>query len=129
MRDGKSMTGSIKLDKGWKHADLSWRRSLQSIEPGSGLHGKDLTAQEKQALGLTPKALAFRQGNFLTPQARQAGILQNDIILGIDGKKLEFTAHQFDAHVRLNYEKEETVTIELLRQGQRLEVKMKLKGS
>jgi hypothetical protein len=128
VRDEKSMKGTVKLAKDWKQTDLSWRRSLEGLEPGSGLHGKDLTAHEKEALGLTPKALAFRQGNFLTPQARQAGILQNDIILGIDGKTLELTARQFDAHIRLNYNKDDTVTVEVLRQGRRVEMKMKLKG-
>ena len=34
---------------------------------------------------MEPKTLAFRQGNFLTPQARQAGILVGDAIVGFDG--------------------------------------------
>ena len=110
----------------WKHTDVSWRRSLQGVEPGSGLHGDDLKAEEKMALGLGPGALAFRQGNFPTPQARQAGILQNDIIVGIDDKALQMTAKQFDAHVRLNYDKGDTVVVQVLRKGERLELKMKL---
>ena len=62
---------------------------------------------------------------FATPP-REYGILQNDIIVGIDGKKLEMTARQLDAHVRLNYDKGDTVVVQLLRQGERLELKMKL---
>jgi serine protease Do len=126
LRDLKPMETVLKLGKDWKHTDLSWRASLQGLQPASGLHGEDLTTEEKKALGLGPNALAFRQGNFLSKQARQAGILQNDVIVGIDGQALELTAKQFDAHVRLHYAKDDTVVVNLVRQGSRLALKMKL---
>src|SRR5262249_30288646 len=116
------------LAPGWKETDVSWRRSLQGLEPGSGLHGEDLTTEEKQRLGLGPKALSFRQGNFPTPQARQAGVLQNDVIVGLGGKPLEMTARQLDAHVRFYCRRGDTVTVHVLRDGKRLELKMKLAG-
>ena len=56
------------------------------------MRGDDLSAEEKQALGLSEKRLAFRQGPFVSEPAQQAGIRQNDIILGVDGKTLEMTA-------------------------------------
>jgi serine protease Do len=126
LRGNQPMQALLKPAKDWKHTDVSWRRSLEGLEPASGLHGRNLTINEKKDLGLGPKALAFRQGNFLTKQARQAGIQLNDIIVGIDGKNLELTVRQFDAFVRLNYAKGDTVVVEVLRQGKRLELKMKL---
>jgi len=126
-RDGKPMNAVLKLEKGWRQTDVSWRQSLKGLEPASGLHGEDLNAEEKNKLGLPAKALAFRQGNFPTPQVRQAGILQNDIIVGVDGKKLELTARQFDAHIRLNYQKGATLTLQLLRDGKRLDLQLRLK--
>ena len=47
---------------------------------------------------------------------------------GYDGlrKALQMTAKQFDAHVRLNYDKGDTVVVQVLRKGERLELKMKL---
>jgi serine protease Do len=129
LRDEKVLQASLKPGKDWKHTDVSWRRSLEGLQPASGLHGEDLTAEEKKAIGLGPKALAFRQGNFLTKQARQAGIQQNDIIVGLGGKKLEMTARQFDAHVRLHFVTGETIVVDVLRQGKRLELMMKLSGT
>jgi predicted metalloprotease with PDZ domain len=125
---GKMLKATLKLPADWRHTDLSWRRSLKGLEPGSGLHGYDLTVEEKKKFGLGPKALAFYQGNFVTPQARQAGVQQNDVIVGLDGKALELTARQFDAHVRLHYHKGDTVSVEVLRDGKRLELRMKLAG-
>jgi predicted metalloprotease with PDZ domain len=126
--DGKEKEDRLPLAKGWKHTDLSWRPSLRTLEPASGLHGTDLTAAEKKTLGLAPKQLAFRQGNFLTKQAQLAGIQINDIIVGVDGKQLEMSARQFDVFVRLTYRKDETLTVNLFRNGERMEVKMKLSG-
>jgi serine protease Do len=126
--EGQVKEGTLALLKDWKQTDLSWRPSLRSLEPASGLHGVDLAAEEKKTLALGPKQLAFRQGNFVTKQAKLAGIEINDIIVGIDGKELEMTARQFDVYVRLTYRKDETVTVNLFRKGQRLEMKMKLSG-
>ena len=128
LRGQQAMQAVLQLGKDWKQSDLSWRRSLEGLEPGSGLHGRDLSTEEKKSLGLPAKALAFRQSNFLTKQARQAGIQVNDVIVGLDGKRLELTARQFDAHVRLNYARGDTVVVEVLREGKRIELKMRLSG-
>lgn len=125
-REGKAMEARLKLQAGWRQTDVSWRRWLKGLEPGSGLSGDDLTADEKKQLGLPPMALAFRQGNFPSKQARQADIQQNDVITGVDGKKLEMTLRQFDAFIRLNYRPGDTVTLDVLRDGKKLELRMKL---
>jgi hypothetical protein len=125
-RGGKAMEAKLTLPQGWRQTDVSWRRSLKSLEPGSRLHGDDLTAMEKKQLGLAPKALAFRQGNFPTKQARQAGVQQNDVIVGVDGKKMDMTVRQFDAFIRLNYHVGDTVTINVMRDGKQLELRMTL---
>lgn len=126
LSDGQPRQAKLKMPKGWRQTDVSWRHSLQSLKPASGLHGSDLSATEKKTLGLSPVLLAFRQGNFLTPQARQAGILVNDLILGIDGKQWAMTVRQLDAHVRLTYQPGDVVTVHLLRDGKRLDLPMKL---
>jgi predicted metalloprotease with PDZ domain len=127
-RSGKTMEAKLVVAAGWKQSDLSWRRSVLNMEPASGLHGDDLTVEQKTQLGLPPKALAFRQGNFPSPQARQAGILQNDVIVGVDGKALEMTEKQFEVFIRLNYQKGDTVMIDLIRAGKREKARMKLAG-
>src|SRR5262249_31065805 len=93
------------------------------------VQGQDLSAQEKQALGLDPKQLAFRQGSFPVPEARQAGIKPNDIIVGIDAKRLEMNARQFGVYIRLNYHAGDRVTFNIIRNGQRTEVSLILPAS
>jgi hypothetical protein len=127
-RAGRSIQTTLQLPKGWRQTDVSWRRSIKGLEPASGLTGDDLTTEEKRLLSLAPKALAFRQGNFPSPQARQAGVQQNDVVVGVDDKTLEMTARQFDAFIRLNYQRGDTVTVQVLRDGKRLALRMKLAG-
>jgi hypothetical protein len=125
-RPGAVTTGSLALAAGWRETDLSWRWSLRNLGPSPGVYGDDLTAAEKQALGLGAKRLAFRQGSFVPPAAQRAGIQQQDIILGVDGRHLEMTARQFDVYVRLNYRVGDEVTFNLVRAGKRADVPMKL---
>jgi S1-C subfamily serine protease len=98
------------------------------LEPSPWVHGDDLTTDEKKALGLSEKRLALRQGNFVTPPARQAGIKQNDVIIGVDGKELEMTGRQFSVYIKVNYKVGDKVTYNLLRDGRRLDVELTLVG-
>jgi hypothetical protein len=127
-RDGQTMKGKLPLADGWRKTDLSWRWSLRQLEPSPWVHGDDLTPEEKKALGLSEKRLALRQGNFVTPPARQAGIRQNDVIIGVDGKELEMTGRQFSVYIKLNYKVGDRVTYNLLRDGKRVDVQLTLVG-
>jgi predicted metalloprotease with PDZ domain len=124
--DGKTRAAEWLLAEGWRQTDISWRASTRRVGPPPCVHGEDLTAAEKKALGLSAKRLAFRQGNFVTTAARQAGIRQNDIILGVDQKELEMTAQQFGVYIRLNYRVGDRLTFNMLRDGQRLDLPLKL---
>jgi hypothetical protein len=125
-RGMKEMQATLSLPDGWRKQDISWRSFMWGLEPPAAVHGKDLTADEKKELGLPHTALAFRQGTFVPPASREAGIKPNDIILGIDGKRLEMTMLQFNAHVRLDYRVGDKVTFNVLRDGKPLDVPMKL---
>ncbi len=127
-RAGEEKSGTLALPDGWKATDLSWRWSLRSLDPPPWVHGDDLTLEERKALGLGEKQLAFRQGPFVPGPAEQAGIRQNDIIIAIDGKSPELTARQFAAYVRLNYQVGDRVTYTVLRQGKRLDISLRLQG-
>jgi predicted metalloprotease with PDZ domain len=121
-------TTTLSLADGWKKTDLSWRWSLRGLDPVPWVQGDDLSAAEKKELGLGAKRLAFRQGPFVSEPARQAGVKQNDVILGMDGKELEMTARQFGAYVRLNYKVGDRVRLNVLRDGKRLDLPLKLVG-
>ena len=125
---GEQKKGELTLAAGWKKTDLSWRWSLRGLDPRPGVQGEDLSADEKKALGLPPARLAFRQGEFVGEVARQAGVRQDDVIVGIDGKALQMTQRQFAAYVRLNYKVGDRVTYNLLRDGKRIDVTLTLRG-
>jgi hypothetical protein len=127
-RGGAVLTGRLALAEGWRRTDLSWRWSLRGLRPDPCLDGEDLTPAEKKELGLGERQLAFRQGPFVRQPAQHAGVRQNDVILGVDGRHLEMTARQFDAFVRLTYRPGDTLTVNLLRDGKRLHLRMKLPG-
>ena len=120
--------GELALAEGWRKSDVSWRWSLRGVEPSPWVQGDDLGPDEKKELGLAPKRLAFRQGPFVSAPVRQAGVRQNDVIVGIDGKILEMTERQFALYVRLNYKVGDRVTYNLLRDGRRRDVTLPLAG-
>jgi hypothetical protein len=127
-RGDRALSGRLDLPADWRQTDVSWRWSLKSLQPAPGVHGEDLTPQEKKALGLAARRLAFRQGGFVTPAARHAGVQINDVIIGADHRPLEMTARQFDVWVRLNYRVGDELTLNVLRAGQRVDLRLKLTG-
>ena len=126
-RAGHGHTGVIPLKAGWKRTDISWRRSLSNQLGYSRLSGTDLSANEKQALGLSPDQLAFRQRQGVHRQPAAAGIQPGDIILGINKQTPQLTEYDFENWVKSRYIRGETVTVDFLRNGERLSVKMPLK--
>jgi predicted metalloprotease with PDZ domain len=127
-RDGKEETTTLELPADWRKTDVSWRWSLRGLDPMPPVRGDDLSAAEKVSLGLSPKRLAFRQGPFVTPAAEAAGIHQNDVVIGVDGKELEMNERQFGAYVRLSYKVGDRLTLNLLRGGRRVDVAVVLAG-
>jgi hypothetical protein len=116
----------LKVASGWRKTDISWRWSLRGLDPQPDVHGEDLGPGDKKALGLSEKSLAFRQGNFVSATARQAGLRQNDVILGVDHKSLMMSAREFDVFMRLNYRVGDRVILNVLRDGQRVDLPMTL---
>ncbi len=116
----------ITLPDGWRKTDISWRPSVQQLVPSLRLYGTDLNGAERKTLGLSPKQLAFRQQAGLSRQAREAGIHVGDIIVGIDGRTMEMEVNDLIHHVRSNFLVGDRVTVNLLRDGKRLNLGMTL---
>jgi serine protease Do len=128
-RDGRKHEGTLQPQPGWRVTDLSWRASTKKLGPAPSIHGDDLSAEEKQSLGLAGKQLAMVLGPFQPQLARQAGLQQGDIIVGADDKKLEMTAGQFDVYIRLNYQPGQKITYNLLRGGRPARITLTLPAS
>jgi serine protease Do len=125
-RDGKVLTEKLSLPEGWRRTDLTWRPSMSTQIPSLPLYGKDLSDEEKKALGLPPKRLAFRQKEEVSTRARAAGFKGGDIILGVDGKELEMDVIGLLRHVQRNYLLGDQVRVNILREGKPLAVPLTL---
>lgn len=125
-RAGQRQQALLELPLGWRETDISWRWSLRGVDPAPGVYGEDLTAAEKQSLGLKPERLAFRQGPFVSPSVQRFGIRPNDVVIGIDGKELTMTARQFGAYVRLNHKVGDRIVYNVIRGRDRLNVEFVL---
>jgi predicted metalloprotease with PDZ domain len=125
-RGDQNMQALLTLPEGWRKTSINWRASMQRFVPAARLYGIDLTHEEKKALGLAPEQLAFRQKDPVHSQARAAGIRPGDIILGVDDKQLDTDVTGFVRHVYSNYIIGDRVNVNLLRDGQRLNLVMTL---
>ena len=114
---GQKREGILRPAAGWRVTELAWRASTKKLGPAPSIHGEDLSEEQKKQLGLGPKQLAMALGPFLPQVARQAGLRQGDIIVGVDGKRLEMTAGQFDVYIRLEYQPGQKLTYNFLRGG------------
>jgi hypothetical protein len=125
-RSGREQSGTLDLPAGWRETDISWRESMWGLSPVASLHGQDLSAAQKRALGLPADRMAFRQGKFVPVPARAACVREGDVILGFEGRDWTTTMRQFNAFVRLNYNVGDRVTLLILRDGQRFRLPMTL---
>jgi predicted metalloprotease with PDZ domain len=126
-RDGKDMTADLPLAAGWRRTNITWRPSLLDLLPSPTIYGSDLTTQEKKALGLDQKRLAFRQEEPVHSAAKAMGVKKDDVIIGIDGKALEMSMEQFLGHIRQNYLIGDAAVLNIMREGKRLDLKVTLK--
>jgi serine protease Do len=126
-RAGRQLkSGALTLNEGWRKTDVSWRWSLKSMSPNPSIIGDDLDLDARKKLGLDPHQLAYRHMNFLTPTARHAGLLPNDVIVGLDDKALNMTARQFETHIRLHHRVGQEVVLNVMRGNDRIKLKLKL---
>lgn len=125
-RGGREQAGSLELPAGWRASDISWRPSMWGLSPAAALTGSDLSDEEKEKVGLPKDRLAFRQSVTVSAAAKLAGVKAYDVILGFAGRDWPMNGRQFNAFVRLNYAVGDNVTVNVLRDRQRLTFAMTL---
>lgn len=125
-RGDKLMESKLALADGWRRGDIVWRSSLMHLMPSAPVYGKDLTADEKKAIGLTAKQLAFRQKDYVLVRAQEIGVQAGDVILGVDGKALEMGVEEFHRYIRGNYLVGDRVVLNILRGGKRMNLDLTL---
>jgi serine protease Do len=123
-RGEETREAKLTLEGEWRKTDVSWRGSVRYLVPYARLYGTDLTVDEKKALGLSAKQMAFRQKDNVPKQAQDAGIRPGDVIIGIDDQLLETDVDGFLRHVRGNYLIGHKAKIHIIRDGNRMEMTM-----
>jgi S1-C subfamily serine protease len=126
-RGGQQHQAKLSVVEGWKKTNITWRPSLMDLLPSLPLFGTDLTAAEKQKLGLPNERLAFRQDAPVPLSMEKRGVRENDVILGIDDLKLDMSADEFLGYVRQSHLIGDRITLNLLRAGKRVNVPITLK--
>ncbi len=126
-RDGKEQAAKLAVEKGWRKTNLTWRPSLLDILPSVPFNGDELTADERKALGLNAKRAAFRQDETVHKQLKEAGVQPRDVVIGFDGTAIDGKMTDLLGHVRRNYLVGDTITVNVLRDGKPVGVKLKLK--
>jgi S1-C subfamily serine protease len=126
-RGDKATSAELALAEGWRKADIRWRPSLLHMRPSLPVYGDDLTAEEKKALGVEPKQLAFRQRMTVPPRVAEAGVRGGDVILGVDDRKLEGDAGTLIEYIRREFLVGDRVTLNVVRDGKRLNLPVTLR--
>lgn len=124
IRGTQRMEGNLPLLNGWKRTDQSWRPSMQHLLASPRMFGADISGADRKKLGLTETQLAFRHRDRMLAQAKKAGVKPGDIVLGFDGKSLEMDSYDFQTYVRKKYLVGDTVVVNIIRNGKRINLKM-----
>ena len=126
-RAGQARSAHLQLAPDWRKTNLTWRPSMLDLLPSLTVFGYDMTAKEKESLGLGEKQLAFRQVAPVHSEAQAIGVREGDIILGVDNLKMEMNVAKFLGYVRQNYLVGDRVTLNVLRDGKRVDLPTKLR--
>lgn len=121
-QSGKELTANLEVADGWRKTNVTWRPSMLDILPALSVYGTDLTPQEKKTLGLADKRLAFVQDKTVGTDAAKIGVQKGDVIVGINGEPLEMTMLEFLGYVRRNFLVGDKITLNIFRNGKRLDL-------
>lgn len=128
LRDGKPMDLTLTLREGWRRGNISWRVTswdLRRIGLG-GMRLDDLTDAERAEAKLEGDRMALRVrhvGQFGDHAvAKNAGILKDDLIVGVDELKRHMSESDILAYTLREKRKGESVKVHLLRAGKPLTI-------
>lgn len=127
VRAGRLMDGKLVLADGWRNTDPAWRTSRLDTTPTLQLSGADLSAADKKGLGLPESQAAVRQDKFVHSTLKAAGLKAGDVVIAIDGKPVLGAMEEMLARVRRDHVVGDEVVLDVRRDGQAVEVRLKLK--
>jgi hypothetical protein len=126
-REGRMVSLQLKLTGNWRQSeDPSWRESLHVAGPNGGFWGERIQPAERGKLGLPADKMAVRVTFIWGDHARRAGLKVGDLVVALDGNRLDWGIRQLHAHLNLHRNYGDTVPLVVSRQAQELTLHMKL---
>src|SRR5262249_52205858 len=107
--------------------NLTWRPSMLDLLPSLPFAGDDLTAGEKKKLGLPAGRAAFRQDDRVHRALADAGLRAGGVVVGFNGVTVDGAMGDLLGYVRRNYLVGDAVTVDVLRDGQPVGLRLVLK--
>lgn len=128
-RSGKH---ELQLADGWRKSDFSWRGSMWNAPPRLQIWLPELTDEQKTKLGL-PESDSPLEARWINrdgkggQQAYADGLREKDVVIALAGNPLrEMDSPRFSAHVKLHYKVGDILPLTVLRDGNKLELRIKL---
>jgi serine protease Do len=124
-RAGESLDVAVALPPRWWWTDLRFRQS--SVEPRTYFEDRPLAPEEKTKLGLPPDGFAS-QVKYVAEFARMMkthDLRVGDIVFGVDGATRDEIADTADLFIKLRKTAGDSVTLDVLRGGERLKMPLK----
>jgi PDZ domain len=125
-RDGKSIDLSIVLPERWWWTDLTFRQ--WTVEPRVYFESIPLTESEKREHGLVERggfASRVKHVDMFAEMTKSHELRIGDIVFGVDGVERDTVANTAELFVKLRKAAGETVTLDLIREGKRMQMKLK----
>ncbi len=123
-RDGSRKDITISLPERWWWTDLTFRQS--SVEPRVYFDSRPLSAEEKSSLGLPAGGFASEvvHVDSLAEMLHSHELKPRDIICGVDGVQRDDQANIAELYIKLRKTAGDTVTLDIIRDGRRLQMKL-----
>ncbi|MCA8912681.1 MAG: thioredoxin family protein [Planctomycetes bacterium] len=126
--NGEAAYVTVNLKEGWRKYDLGWRKSV--AEANIGAHpGFPWPLQgDRQAAGVEADKLCIKPYMPKGPvgNAGDAGLKANDLIIAVDGESPNLVGRAFLAWFRMKYEPGDEITLTVVNNGKKRELKYKV---
>lgn len=124
-RGGKSIDLTVALPVRWWLTDLRFRQS--SVDPRTYFESRPLTEAEKRTHGLKPDGFAsvVTHVSSFAEMMKSHELKAGDIVFGVNGTERDADAHTVELFIKLRTTAEETVKLDVIRDGKRLQMPLR----
>lgn len=124
-RNGQPQELTVTLPPRWWYTDLRFRQS--TVDPRVYFESTPLSDAEKAKLGLKPNSFAsqVKRVDTFAEIMKSHQLKAGDIVYGVDGVDQDDLANTAELFIKLRRKAGDTMTLQVIRDGQRLEMPLK----